>query len=84
MIDARDQKTDWNLGETIVWIGTRDHDRVARMWEMSEVAATAFALFGSDQVRDRVIGPVTFDDKGRLRIARAPVNAGSGGPPPAP
>jgi hypothetical protein len=31
MGDAADQKIDWNLGETIAWIRTRDHDRVARM-----------------------------------------------------
>jgi hypothetical protein len=30
MGDAADQKIDWNwnLGETIAWIRTRDHDRV--------------------------------------------------------
>jgi hypothetical protein len=84
MIGARDQKTDWNLGETIVWIRTRDHDRVARMWEMSEFVAIAFALFDSDQVRHRVIGTVAFDNEGRLRIAAGPVNASSGGPSPGP
>src|SRR2546421_509905 len=29
MVGATDQKTDWNLGETVTWIRTRDHGLVA-------------------------------------------------------
>lgn len=45
MVGATDQKTDWNLGETVTWIRTRDHDLVAGMWEMGEFHAIAFPFF---------------------------------------
>lgn len=62
-----DRKTDWNLGETIAWIRTRDHNRVARMWDMSEFQAVAVAFFEWGQLQHRVIGAVS--DEARLRIA---------------
>ena len=48
MAGAGDQKIEWNLGETITWIRTRDHDRVADLWEASEFEAASRALFDRD------------------------------------
>jgi hypothetical protein len=45
MTTGADQKTDWNLAETVMWICTRDHDRVAGLWEMEETDAIASVLF---------------------------------------
>jgi hypothetical protein len=46
MTNASDQKTYWRLLETVRWISTRDDERVADMWDMSEEEAIAPALFG--------------------------------------
>jgi len=45
MGSAAEQKTGWNLGETVMWICTRDYDRVAGLWHMSEVDAVASTFF---------------------------------------
>jgi hypothetical protein len=55
MVGATDQKTDWNLGETVAWIRTRDHNRVAGMWDRSEFEAVAFAFFDWRQLPRRVV-----------------------------
>ena len=81
MVDATDQKTQWNLGETIAWIRARDHARVARMWELGEFAAIASALFDADQLRPRIVA-IAFDAAGRLRIAPEGADAAGGGQPP--
>lgn len=62
MTGAGDQKIDWNLGETIVWIRTRNHDRVARMWEMSEFEAIAAAFFDTQQLPRRTMKALPFDE----------------------
>jgi hypothetical protein len=46
MTSAGDQKTYWGLLETVRWICTRDHERVADMRNMSEEDGIAPALFG--------------------------------------
>jgi hypothetical protein len=45
MASAAEQKTDWNLGETVMWFCTRDQDRVAAMWDMSEPDAVIGVFF---------------------------------------
>src|SRR5215469_6461524 len=45
MNSAADQKTYWGLLETMRWICTRDPERVAAMWDMSEEDGIALALF---------------------------------------
>jgi len=45
MTSAADQKTYWGLLETMRWICTRDPERVAAMWNMSEEDGIALALF---------------------------------------
>jgi hypothetical protein len=45
MVTARDQKPEWNLGEAVLWITTRDHDRVSAVWGTSEYEAIAVAFF---------------------------------------
>ena len=49
MTSAGDQKTYWGLFETVRWICTRDQERVAAMWNMSEEDAMAPALFSGPQ-----------------------------------
>ena len=44
MTSAGDQKTYWGLLETVRWICTRDQERVAALWNMSEEDAMASAL----------------------------------------
>jgi len=46
MVTAADQKTYWGLLETVRWICTRDEERVAAMWDMSEDKRIALAMFG--------------------------------------
>ena len=46
MTNTLDQKTYWGLLETVRWISTRDDERVADMWDMSEEEAIAPAMFG--------------------------------------
>jgi hypothetical protein len=46
MTNALDQKTYWGLLETVRWISTRDDERVAAMWDMSEEDAIAPAMLG--------------------------------------
>jgi hypothetical protein len=74
MVGAPDQKTDWNLGETVVWICTRDHESVARMWDMSEFAAIAFALFNRQQLPPRVTRATTPQADNGLRTAAAGIS----------
>ena len=45
MTRAVDQKTYWGLGEMVMWIRTRDHERVAAMSDLSEEDAMALAMF---------------------------------------
>ena len=45
MTRAVDQKTYWSLGEIVMWIRTRDHERVAAMSDLSEEDAMALAMF---------------------------------------
>ena len=40
-----DQKTYWDLFETVQWICARDEQRVAAMWDMDEERRTATALY---------------------------------------
>jgi hypothetical protein len=46
MTSAVDQKTYWDLLETVRWICTRDEQRVAAMWDMGEGDRIAPAMFG--------------------------------------
>jgi len=46
MTNALDQKTYWGLLETVRRISTRDDERVAAMWDMSEEDAIAPAMLG--------------------------------------
>jgi hypothetical protein len=50
MTRAVDQKTYWGLGEMMMWIRTRDHERVAAMSDLSEEDAMALAMF-TDRAR---------------------------------
>jgi hypothetical protein len=59
-----DQKTYWGLLETVKWISTRDDERVAAMWDMSEEDRIAVAMFGSLLVR-----PGTTSDADREAAA---------------
>ena len=45
MTRAVDQKTYWSLGEIVMWIRTRGHERVAAMSDLSEEDAMALAMF---------------------------------------
>jgi hypothetical protein len=45
MITATDQKPTWDLGETVKWICSRDHDRVVAMWDMDEAESVATGFF---------------------------------------
>jgi hypothetical protein len=71
MVGATDQKTEWNLGETIMWIRTRDHDRVALMWDLSEFEAIAVAFFHRQQLPSRVVRTAAVDARARVPIAAA-------------
>jgi len=50
MTSAVDQKTYWGLGELVMWIRTRNHERVATMADLSEKVALVRAMF-ADKVR---------------------------------
>src|SRR6266851_2326084 len=45
MASAVDQKTFWSLGEIVMWIRTRDHDRIRAMSGLSELEAMVPAMF---------------------------------------
>ena len=45
MTTALDQKTYWGIGETVMWIRIRDHERVAAMSDLSEEEAMVLAMF---------------------------------------
>jgi hypothetical protein len=45
MTGAVDQKTYWGLLETVMWICTRDEQRVAAMWDMNEEKRIALVMF---------------------------------------
>jgi hypothetical protein len=47
MTTAAEQKAYWNYGEVVMWICTRDHDRVAELRHMREAKAIIRAVFGS-------------------------------------
>jgi hypothetical protein len=44
MIGAVDKKTYWDLADTVMWICTRDEQRVAAMWDMNENDKLSLAL----------------------------------------
>jgi hypothetical protein len=44
-INTEDQKTYWGLAEAVMWIRTRDYERVAAISDLSEAAAMVQALF---------------------------------------
>ena len=46
MASAVDQKTFWGLGEMVMWIRTRDHERVVALSDLSEQEAMVQAMFG--------------------------------------
>jgi hypothetical protein len=45
MTSAVDQKTYWGIGESLMWIRIRDHERIAEMSEMNEEEAMTMAMF---------------------------------------
>jgi len=45
MTSAAGQKTYWGLGEIVMWIRTRDHERVAAISDLSEEDAMVLAMF---------------------------------------
>jgi hypothetical protein len=77
MVGAADQKISWNLGETVVWIRTRDHNRVAGMWDLSEFEAIALAFFDRQQLSRRAFRRTAPGDEGEVRAAAAGVVRGS-------
>jgi hypothetical protein len=83
MVGAADQKTSWNLAETVVWICTRDHDRVAGMWDLSEFEAIALAFFHRQQLPQREIRRTAPGDDGGVRADAAGVVRGSAAELPA-
>jgi len=46
MASAVDQKTFWGLAEMVMWIRTRDHERVVALTDLSEPEAMVQAMFG--------------------------------------
>ena len=69
---AADQKTDWNLGETVVWVRTHDHDRVATMWDKTEFEAVAGAFFDWNWLPQKIVRmPVSETDAGTAATDRA-------------
>ena len=40
-----DQKTYWGLGEVVMWIRTRDYERVATVGDLSETQVMVGAMF---------------------------------------
>jgi hypothetical protein len=53
MTGAVDQKTYWGLGELVMWIRTRNHERVAALSDMSEEEAMRVAMFAFKARLDR-------------------------------
>lgn len=45
MTDTVEQKSYWNLLETVMWICTRDEERVAAMWDMGPDEQMALTMF---------------------------------------
>jgi hypothetical protein len=50
MTSAAGQKTYWGLGEIVMWIRTRDHERVGTISDLSEEDAMVLAMF-TDKAR---------------------------------
>jgi hypothetical protein len=78
MVGATDQKTEWSVGETVLWICTRDHDRVASMWDISEFEAIAFAFFNWQHLPQRVIRTTVLNTDDGMRAATAGTGRASG------
>jgi hypothetical protein len=79
MAGATEQKTDWNLGETELWRRTRNHDRVAELWEKSEFEALSHALFTPDLLPEIERRTTTPEAEGILVAPAAAVDADSSG-----
>ena len=52
-----DKKTFWNLAETVMWICTRDEQRVAALWDMNENEKLHRALYEMRANRAVTSGP---------------------------
>jgi hypothetical protein len=50
MASAAEQKTDWNLGETVIWVSTRDHSLILAMSDSSEAETITRAFFDLDRL----------------------------------
>jgi hypothetical protein len=74
MTGAMDQKTYWGLGEIVMWIRTRDYERVAAMSDLSEEDAMALAMF-TDRARlseKEAMALAVFPDKARFDLRPLP------------
>jgi hypothetical protein len=67
MTSAVDQKTFWGLGEMVMWIRTRDHERVVALSDLSELEAMVQAMFAFKP---------RFDPGSLTRFSGADCNAG--------
>ena len=67
MASAVDQKTFWGLAEMVMWIRTRDHERVVALTDLSEPEAMVQAMFGFKP---------RFDPRSLTRFSGADYNAG--------
>ncbi len=72
MTTGADQKIDWNLAETVMWICTRDHDRVAGLWEMEEADAIASVLF-HPQLLSHFEGTATLSEVNNAALPTGPM-----------
>jgi hypothetical protein len=50
MASAAEQKTDWNLGETVIWVSTRDYSLILAMSDSSEAETITRAFFDLDRL----------------------------------
>jgi hypothetical protein len=67
MTSAVDQKTFWVLGEMVMWLRTRDHERVVALSDLSELEAMVQAMFAFKP---------RFDPGSLTRFSGADYNAG--------
>jgi hypothetical protein len=84
-----DQKTYWGLGEVMMWIRTRDYERVAALSELSETEAMVRAMFTlKTRLDTRALARLSTTNCDAHREAAAPPDkdkvAGIEGPVPMP
>jgi hypothetical protein len=66
-----DRKPYWNLGEAVEWIRTRDIDRVADMWGLSELDAVTRFLAAGRQLLSLAVVPLAIARRGSPKVFAA-------------